>query len=303
MRLQFKKRVLLSGQRHIVASGILLLMIGIVLIPALTGFTIRNTTPLTYMASALITGNITLITIVVAINQVILSQELESPGSLRDEIERTAEYRQVALDQETTPTNPSDFLHQLFQQTCQDAFSLEDLLPRTSDPASDHLITDLPNYCKRISDQLESASGNLSHVVVPILGVNYGDDIRRCHQLQAKYGEDDHEQLHRTLDQLTSDLENLDVARQYFTTIFMKEELATLSQTLLYVGIFAVSAPIALLFELTTYTGSSPPMPNLFIPSLLTLSVGLLPLAFLIAFILRVATVAKEIAAISPFTS
>lgn len=278
-------------------------MTGVMLIPILTGFSIRNTTPLTYMASALITGNVTLITVVVAINQVILSQELESPGSLRDEIERTAEYRQAALDQQTIPTNPSGFLHQLFQQTCQDALSLEDLLPGTPDQVSDHLITNLPNHCKQISNQLESASDDLPNVIVPILGVGYGDYIHNCHQLQAKYEEDDHEQLHRRLDQLTLDLENIDVARQYFTTAFMKEELATLSRTLLYVGIFAVSAPIAFLFELTTYTGSFPPMPNLFIPSVLTLLVGLLPLAFLMGFILRVATVAQEIATISPFTS
>lgn len=278
-------------------------MTGVVLIPVFAGFTIRNTTPLTYMASTLIGGNITLITIVVAINQVILSQELESPGSLRDEIEQTAEYRRVALDQQTIPTNPSDFLHQLFQQTHQHALSLDDLLPSTPDQESDPAITDLPNHCKQINDQLESASDNLSNVIVPILGVNYANAIHNCHQLQAKYDEDDHEQLHRTLDQLASDLENLDVARQYFTTTFMKEELATLSRTLLYVGIFAVSAPIALLFDLTTYTGSYPPMPNLFIPSFLSLLVGLLPLAFLIAFILRIATVAGEIAAISPFTS
>lgn len=68
-------------------------------------------------------------------------------------------------------------------------------------------------------------------------------------------------------------------------------------------GKCAVSAPIALLFELTSYTGSFPPMPNLFIPSVLTLFVGLLPLAFLMGFILRVATVAQEIATISPFIS
>lgn len=32
-----------------------------------------------------------------------------------------------------------------------------------------------------------------------------------------------------------------------------------LSRTLLYIGVFALSTPIALLFQLTTYTGSSPP--------------------------------------------
>lgn len=164
-----------SSHRYLLATGILLLMTGVVLIPDLTRFIIQNATPLTYMASALITGNVTLITVVVAINQVILSKELESPGSLRDEIERTAEYRQAALDQETAPTNPSDFLHRLLQQTRQHTLSLEEFLPRTTDGVSDPLLTDLPNHCKQVSDQLEPASDNLSDVVVPILGIDYSD--------------------------------------------------------------------------------------------------------------------------------
>lgn len=113
MKDRFRRWVLLSGDQHIVAIGILIIMIGVVLIPEVTRFAIRNISPLFYLASALIGGNITLITVVVAINQVILSQELESPGSLRDEIERTADYQQEALDQPTPPTEPADFLQQL----------------------------------------------------------------------------------------------------------------------------------------------------------------------------------------------
>lgn len=255
------------------------------------------------MASAFVTGNITLITVVVAINQVILSQELESPDSLQEEIERTAEYRQAALDQQPFPTDPSDFLHQLLQQTRQHTLSLEAVLPGTPDEGRDELVTDLPKQCEQISDQLKPASDTLSNVIAPILGVDFGDFIHQCHRLQARYGEESHEQLHTMLDQVASDLENLDVARQYFTTIFMKEELAKLSRSLLYIGLFSVSVPLTLLFQLTTYTGSSPSMPRVVTLSVLTVLIGLLPLAILIAFVLRIATVAQQIAAITPFTS
>lgn len=301
MRAQLEKWNLLTGNRYSVAGGILILMIGVVLVPTLTRFVIRNTNPLYYVASALITGNITLITVVVAINQVILSQELESPGSLRDEVERTADYRQAALEQPTAPTEPSDFLQQLIQQTRQHARSLDDLLPHPTDGKSNRLLTDLPNHCKQVDDQLERVSDDLSEVIVPILGVNYADYIRDCHRLQARYEEDSHEQLHTTLDRLTADLETLDVARQYFTAMFMKQELATLSRSLLYVGILAVSVPVALLVQLTAYTGQSLPEPKLFALTILTGLFGLAPIALLIAFVLRIATVAQDIASITPF--
>lgn len=63
MRTRLERRVLLSGNRYGIALGILVLMIGVV-----------------YLA------------------QVILSQEPESPGSLRNEIERTADYRRATLE-------------------------------------------------------------------------------------------------------------------------------------------------------------------------------------------------------------
>lgn len=301
MKSQLKKWIFLSGDRYYIASGILVLMMGVVLIPNFTRFAIRNTTPLTYMASALITGNITLITVVVAINQLILSQELESPGSIRDEIEQTAEYQQTALNQQVTQTNPSNFLQQLLQQTRQHAQSLQEFLPESSDEVSDQLLTKLPDQCKESSDQLESAPDTLSNVIVPILGVNYSDYIQNCHQLQAQYDEKNHGELHTILDQLTSDLQNLDVARQYVTTAFMKEELATLSRSLLYIGMFSIPTAVALLFQLTTYPEPVPPMPILFTIAALTALFGLIPIALLIAFILRVATVAHYLASITPF--
>ena len=275
----------------------------VVLIPYFSRFAIRNLTPLFYIASALIGGNITLITIVVAINQVVLSQELESPGSLRDEIDKTADYRQAALDQSAPPTDPADFLQQLLQQTQERASSLAGLLPDSTTEPSTHLIDELPEECGQITEEIETAPDKLSSVIVPLLGIEYATFIHECHQLESTYEGGDQEQLLSTLDTLSADLKNLDIARQYFTTAFMKEELAKLSRSLLYVGILAVSIPVALLIQLATYPTAVTPMPAVFVFTLLTVVVGLIPVALLIAFILRIATVAQYIASITPFTT
>lgn len=99
----------------------------------------------------------------------------------------------------------------------------------------------------------------------------------------------------------STNLEALNDARQYFTTTFMKEELAKLSRARLYIAILTVSTPIALLLNLTAYAGPSPPVPRLFSLAVLTVIVGLTPLALLISFVHRIATVAQHIAAITPF--
>lgn len=299
MRDRFEKWLLISAHRYAIATGILAIMAAIVLIPAVTRYTISNITPLFYFTSALIGGNITLVTVVVAINQVILSQELESPGSIRDEIERTADFRQEALDQSAPPTHPADFVKQLLQKTHDHAESLEALLSERTDGMNDRFLTELTEQCQRCDDQIDSSSNTLSSVIVPLLGNDYADYIHDCYRLQSNH--EDNEELTSTLDELTSGLEDLDIARQYFTTTFMKEELATLSRLLVYIAIVAVPMPIALLYELTTYSGASPPMPRLYVLSVLTVVVGLLPLATLIAYVLRVASVTQYIAAITPF--
>lgn len=301
MRNRFKKWLLISTHRYIIATGILVLMTAIVLVPAVSRYIIYNITPLFYFTSALIGGNITLVTVVVAINQVILSQELESPGSLRDEIERTADYRQEALDQTAPPTNPADFVQQLLQKTHDHAESLEELLSDATGCTNDQFLPELAEQCDRCHDQIDPSSKSLSSVIVPLLGINYADYIHYCYRLQSNHEDEDDEELMSTLDELTSGLEDLDIARQYFTTAFMKEELATLSRLLVYIAIVAVAAPIALLYQLATYSGASPPMPRLYILSVLTVVVGLLPLAILIAYILRIASVTQYIAAITPF--
>lgn len=273
----------------------------VVLIPLFSQFDVRNLTPLIYIASALIGGNITLITLVVAINQVILSQELKSPGALRDEIDQSDDYRQAALDQPAPPTDPADFLQQLLQQTQEHADSLAELLPDSTSGTDTHLIDELPEECAQISEELGTGPDKLSSVIVPLLGIEYATHIHECNQLESDYERGEHEQLLSTLDALSADLKNLDIARQYFTTAFMKEELAKLSRSLLYIGVLAISLPVALLIQLATFPTAVAPMPTVLVFTLLTVVVGLVPLALLIAFILRVAAVAQHIASITPF--
>lgn len=301
MKDRFRKWVLISGHRYRLGGGLVVLMTGVVVIPLFGGFAIRNTSPLSFLGSTLAGGNVTLITVVVAIDQVILSQELEPPGSLQDEIERTAQYRQAALEGQPPPTKPSTFLEQLLQQILGRVRSLEGLLPESDDGARDELLTGLPTQCERVADEVEPTTNDLSNVLFPLLDIDHVDYIHTCRQLQSRYSDDGHDRLKSTLDDLTTDLENLDVARQYFATAYMKEELATLSRSLLYVGIVAVSLPLALLFRIATYSTATPPTPALFTYSVLAVVVGLMPIALLIAFILRIATVARRIAGITPF--
>lgn len=85
---------LLEGDRRTVALVALGLLSVFVVGPFAVGAVpLLNVQSLFYVFSALLGGNVTLITVVVSINQLLLSHELKDPGELRSQIDEVIEYR------------------------------------------------------------------------------------------------------------------------------------------------------------------------------------------------------------------
>jgi len=84
----------LTGDRLSIAVGLVVVLgcfFGILVWFGLVP--IRNTQALFYAYSGLISGNLTLITVVASINQLLLSRELNTPGEHRTQMEHVIEYR------------------------------------------------------------------------------------------------------------------------------------------------------------------------------------------------------------------
>lgn len=119
--------ILLTGNRMIIAlclAVLLGLFFGILellgLVPLL------NLQALFYIYSGLITGNLTLITVVVSINQLFLSRELRTPGEVQTQIEDVVEYREEVEEatDEIAPVKPLGFLRVLVEATREEAQQL-----------------------------------------------------------------------------------------------------------------------------------------------------------------------------------
>ena len=75
---------LLDGNRLVIAGGVVILIFGLLSVAEWTGLIpLTDTMPMFYLFSSLIGGNLTLITVVVSINQLLLSREFSSPGELQ----------------------------------------------------------------------------------------------------------------------------------------------------------------------------------------------------------------------------
>lgn len=106
---------LLTGNRLSIATGIVLatVLVVLALLWVYGQATLQPDSPMYFLFSSIVTGDLTLLTIVLSINQLVLSRELESPGQLRQRVKKAIEYRDTVEDITETPVSPQslpDFL-------------------------------------------------------------------------------------------------------------------------------------------------------------------------------------------------
>ena len=302
---------MLTGNRLLLA-GILASAFGLcVLALVLAGVVdVRNTTGMLYLFQALVGGNLTLITIVLSINQLVLSREFKTPGELRDQIHNVLSYRdsvEETTDRTTVPVTPSDFLFALLDGISNTARRLrEDVEGQTDGQLVDEvntLCSDLTADVDRIENSSIHSESRIFDALVASLETNYSHQLNEAHRIQTVYGDELSPAVREEFDELARSLEQVDIARQYFKSIYMQSELARLSRVLLYVGVPAAASALLMLF---VYAGV-PETPattaslELFVPAVVVL--GFSPLAVLSVYVLRIAVVAQRTVAITPFVT
>lgn len=241
----------------------------------------------------------------VSINQLLLSQELSTPGKLESQIEGGGrgmiDYRQDVEDAagRIAPVEPLDFLQLLIENTRQESQRIGGMSFRNADEdaymAINDVISDLTSHMDAVDGLLQESSTSSFEVLSVTLTTNYARQIR--HGLEDELSEE----VMTSLDNLIARLQQIDIARQYFKSIYFQEELSTLSRRLFYVGIPAEAVAIVMLLGMT----SSMSAPQAWIVTVLpvALSICLLPLTLLFAYIIRIVAVTERTAATIPFTT
>lgn len=300
---------LLTGHRAVVA-GLLLAGIFLVLFGLVRGgvIAVRNDGPLSRTFTAIVGGNLTLLTIVVSINQLILAREFGTPDELYEQIQEIIEYRrevEETTDAEVSPVTPDEFLSFLMRVTRQRARDLRETTagPGTGEPDAElaRLADIIEEQSGRVSRELEGSSSGAFSTLVTILDVNFTRDLHRARQLRNRYGEELTEDRREGLGDLVRLLEFSGVMRQYLETLYMQRELTGLSRKLLYTGVPAIVIGIAAawLYGLSTGPTLSEPTLSVVVPA--AAAIGLVPLTVFSAYIVRIATIARRTASLMPF--
>ncbi|WP_101294507.1 hypothetical protein [Halegenticoccus soli] len=301
---------MLESDRLTVAGALalaLLLLIGALVASGLAP--LRRFQSLYYVFGGLISGNLTLVTVVVTINQLLLSRELETPGELRSEIESVTDYRREVEDAagRIAPAQPLGFLEVLVENTREEAQNLGGLsfdgMSEDAHEEIEALVTDLTDHFDATDSLLNETDPNTFDVLSAVLTTNYAKDINRIRRLRSAYGHQFSDAVTESTDRLVDRLRDVDVARQYFKSIYLQEELSTLSRVLIYAGLPAEAIAAIALLLFTASAGTVLPWFGLQIFATVAFVVAFLPLLVLSAFILRTATVTQRTAATIPFTT
>jgi hypothetical protein len=305
--------VLVEAPRRAVVAGLTaVVVVSLVVVGTLTPDPVAGLgsgDPIETLFQALVGGTITGVTLVVTLNQLVLSQELGAVGDQRERMDAALSFRSDAADAMGDPVSapePSAFLRDIVERTGERAGACREALGPAAD---DDLRGDVEALADAVAEDADRVGGRLSgaqfgtfSVLSAALDFNYSLKVYDARRIRAEH--DLPEELADELDALVELLELFGPAREHFKTLYFQWELVDLSRTILAAAVpsLVVSAYMVLYYDPTGLSGSAAGLPLTVVAIALAVGVALLPFAVLLAYILRIATVAKRTLSIGPFT-
>ena len=299
--------VLLHGDRRTVTGMIVLGVVALVAV--FTALGIFDVGPdgmaSTMFASGFTSGIMTLMTIALSINQLILTRVFGTPQGLMSRLEGTRDMRrdvEVLATEPSSPNDPADFLSMLATTLRNRAADL-----RAAIVSSDwehpeevsEVVQDIEDYGEDIDARLAGKT-DVVEVLEVVIGTEYARNMTAVHHLQNKYGDSLSEDVKAELQAVNDLLESIAVIRQFFKTLTLQQDFAHLSRLVVYYGLTALVVTISLAL---VYRTNAVTVPASVLPIVVSLGMGVVvsPLAVFVAYIVRSATIAYRTASAGPF--
>ncbi len=299
--------VLFEGGRKTVAGCLVIGIAGIVgALVFVDIFAIGpNSSAAMIFSSGLASGVVTLVTISLSINQLILSRVFGSITQLTDRLEGARDFRQHVKELagvSSTPNDPADFLS-LVGTTLRDRASGILAMSDSSDWNPSREITDalqdLVEYGDNIDAELER-NAKVTEVLGVVLGPQYAVNMTAVHHLQNEYHASLPEAARTEFQAIEELLESIAIIRQFYKTVAIQQDFATVSRLIIYSSLLALLTVISLTL---IYRTNSITVPASILPVVVSVGIGVIvsPLALFVTYILRAATIARRTVSVGPF--
>jgi len=299
--------LVLRGNRAAVATVLLAAVVGFFLVATEVGVLAvgPRSTAASAFASGFISGTVTLVTIALSINQLILSRVFGSPNELFDQLDGTRDLRRRVrghADESAVPNDPADFLGLVAETLTERANRLASACENADgDHPSDvdDYAAGIAAYGESITEKVESQTA-IVNVLEVILGTEYARNLTATERVRNEYGDRLSETATAELHAIDDLLEAIAVTRQFFKTLSLQQDFARLSRVVAYTGLLALTVSVALAL---VYRSGSVTVPARYLPSLVSVGIGVIvtPLALFIAYVFRAATIARRTVSVGPF--
>ncbi|AEH36557.1 hypothetical protein [Halopiger xanaduensis] len=305
---QFHEWFLIQGNRLAVAGLVSLVIFALVVaLHELGVINFVNPNSVTRVASGMIAGTFSLVTLVVSVNQLILSQEFSSAGKARDRFESVVDFREDVATEAAipaTPAAPTRVLDLIIESIRHEAVQLADTVADNDDREVRETVTRYTNSVReradRVDETLEQSSFGTFSAVSAAINYDEAWQLYVATHLRNEYADSLTPAATEQFDELIGSLKLFNVAREQFKTTYLQRELTRFSQLTIYCGVPSILSAILVGLLYADFAGPSVSAAVLpYVVSVLIVVV-LSPLALLVSYILRTATVTRRTASVGP---
>lgn len=304
LRRRFANWLLLEGDRQHVAAGIVLILTGAVWSLVATEIVSvgAGSSVATAFGSGLTSGIVTLLTIALSINQLILARVFGSPNKLMDRLEGSKKIRsqvEELADQPASPNDPAAFLS-LLATTLRDRARTAVSATESDTPSEvTASLEDIAAYAESIDAQVQAEMA-VSSILRVIIGPEHAFNMAAVKNIRNEHGSDLSTAAQTDLEAVSELLTYIAVVRQFFKTIALQQDFGILSRLLVYSGLVAFLTAVSMTLVYSTGAATlSESTLQVVVP--LAFGVVAAPLALFSAFILRAATIASRTVSVGPF--
>lgn len=298
--------LIFKGDRIAITAGSVVAIFMVAL--ALIWLDIISVGAVSYMQlvfSGVIAGLLTLVTVTLTINQLILSRVFGAPQELSDKLEGSREFRETIADlanRHSPPIEPADFLALIGETLYERTTSLQEEMSGAAKDRQDasEQLSDIVTEADTLRNiDAEQMSG--IEVLEIILGSKHAQNISIADHLQGAFADHLSKDAENDFDAVIDLLEGVAIARQHYKTLLLQQTLAQLSRYISYFGFSAIV--IAVLVPLIYRSGASPMVNPQYLPWIASASIAIsiAPLAVFLAYILRIAAVSQYTLSVGAF--
>ena len=309
-----KRWFLLTGNRLVVSAALLAGIAGLFFAAGLLGLaTVTTPNRVMWFLNGTVNGLLTLVPISVGVNQIVLSQELGSMQDLYDRRRDVSDFRKrVERRTGATVSSPqaSAFFGTLLSTVSETAASFRRECEQDDERTDDRPADEVETYVRSVTAEADETRGRLPEGEYDVLDtllvvLEYDDSMQmyETRQLNSAPDLDLSDEACAKLYELEELFVEIDAVRQYLKTVVVERQLARLSRLLIYTGIPAVAVAALGIFTYRDVAGLGLSHAALVLLAGTLVAATLVPLAILSAYILRVATIARQTAAFGPFVT